>query len=52
MTLERFDGTLANRVYLSLHEAIVELRYPPNSPAASASGWPWRAPWCARSRRF
>ena len=28
-TLERFEGTLANRVYLSLRQAIVGLRYAP-----------------------
>ncbi len=28
-SLERFEGTLANRVYLSLREAIVGLRYAP-----------------------
>ena len=28
-TLDRFEGTLANRVYLSLREAIVGLRYAP-----------------------
>ena len=36
VTLERFDGTLANRVYLSLREAIVGLRYTPGEALRKA----------------
>lgn len=35
--LERFEGTLANRVYLSLREAIVGLRYAPGEALRKAA---------------